>query len=373
MTASLAASPGRSAHQADRAGRQPPIRLMIVDDSQIARSVLSRMISAHKDLEVVATAGTAAEAIDALKSVRVDIVLLDVEMPGTSGLDALPEILRAGNGARVLIVSSIAEDGAETTVRALALGAADTLPKPGTSAFAGRFSDILAERLRTIGRAGQDGAPPAAARAATPIPSLKLRAMPDYKLGCVALGASTGGLHALSEFLRVLPPSIGAPILITQHLPSVFMPFFARQIEAASGRLTHVAEDGAPLQAERILIAPGDAHIELERHGGSVAVKLSRSPVSSGCMPSADPMLWSLGAAYGKSGLGVIFSGMGRDGLVGSARLTQSGGAVIVQNEETSAVWGMPRAIAEAGLASAILSPADLASRVAARAQAGRP
>ena len=360
---------GRSAHSANSAhAPRMPIRLMIVDDSQIARSVLSRMISSHEGFEIVATAGNAGEALDALKSVQVDIILLDVEMPGTSGLDALPDILRAGRGARVLIVSSLAEDGAETTVRALSLGAADTLPKPGTASFAGRFSDILVERLRTIvGVRSEAAAAAPAAPQAKPGP-VHLRAMPDARLGCLALGASTGGLHALSEFLRALPGEIGAPILITQHLPPVFMPFFARQIEAASGRLTHIAEQATPLQPERILIAPGDAHIELARVGEEVCVRLSRNSVSSGCKPSADPMFWSLGETYGDAGLGVVFSGMGRDGLVGSARLVNSGGAVIVQNEETSAVWGMPRAIAEAGLASAVLSPADLAQRVAARA-----
>ncbi|HEY0627406.1 MAG TPA: chemotaxis-specific protein-glutamate methyltransferase CheB [Allosphingosinicella sp.] len=379
MTRAQAAIPGRSADRADQASvSRAPIRLMIVDDSQIARSVLSRMISAHKDFEIVATAGNAGEALAALKSVRVDVVLLDVEMPGTSGLDALPDILRAGNGARVLIVSSLAEEGAETTVRALALGAADTLPKPGANSFAGRFSDILVQRLRAIGRAGSDEedqgvqTAPAPAPAAAKPAAVKLRAMPDHKLGCLALGASTGGLHALSEFLRALPNQIGAPILITQHLPPVFMPFFARQIEAASGRLTHIAEDRMPLHPERILIAPGEGHIELERAGSDVFVRISRETVSSGCRPSADPMLWSMGEVYGKAGLGVVFSGMGRDGLVGSTRLVNNGGAVIVQNEETSAVWGMPRAIAEAGLASAVLSPADLAGRVAARAERGR-
>lgn len=349
------------------------IRVMIVDDSPIARAVLSRMVSSHRDMAVVATAGSAAEALSGLRSITVDIVMLDVEMPGTSGLEALPEILRIGNGARVLIVSSTTEDGAEATVRALALGASDTLPKPGVGTFGGSFSNILAERLRNIGRV-----PGTRHSAALPLPQvpdptpITLRAMPDYRLGCLALGASTGGLHALSEFLRALPTRIGAPILLTQHLPATFMPFFARQIEAASGRLTRVAEDGQPLQSEQILIAPGDAHLEIVRRGSRVNVKLSRDPASSGCQPSVDPMLWSLGENFGKSGLGVVFSGMGRDGLVGSARLVKSGGAVIVQNQHSSAVWGMPRAVAEAGLASAILSPADLARRVATRAESHR-
>jgi two-component system chemotaxis response regulator CheB len=366
----VAQVPRRSTGPDPVALEQAPIRIMIVDDSQIARAVLSRMISMHRDLEVAATAGNAAEALDALKSVRVDIVLLDVEMPGTSGLEALPEVLRQGDGARVMIVSSAAEDGAEATVRALALGATDTLPKPGAGTFGGRFSETLAARLRALGRAPGRRTPalPRAAASAEPAP-MALRAMPDAPLGCLALGASTGGLHALSEFLRALPREIGAPILLTQHLPASFMPFFARQIEAASGRLTRIAEHGLPLQPEQILIAPGDAHLELARDGSRALVRLGHEPVSSGCRPSVDPMLWSLGEAYGESGLGVVFSGMGRDGLVGSARLVNSGGAVIVQDQHSSAVWGMPRAVAEAGLASAVLAPADLARRVEARAQ----
>ena len=344
---------------------QSPIRLMVVDDSPIARAVLSRMLASHKEFEVVALAGNAGEALDALKSVRVDIVLLDVEMPGTTGLQALPEILRRGKGARVLIVSSLAEDGAAAAVEALALGAADTLPKPGTGSFGGRFSEVLAERLRRIGRA------PDPEQRTEPVPigsiEVRLRDMPDNKLACLALGASTGGLHAIGEFLKALPSRIGAPILITQHLPAVFMPFFARQVEAASGRTAKVAEDGQALVAEHIYIAPGDAHLCLERAGSSIAIKLSHQPASSGCLPSVDPMFTAVGDIYGKSGIGVVFSGMGRDGLVGSARLVDRGGAILVQNQQTSAVWGMPRGIAEAGLASAVLAPAELARRVASR------
>lgn len=347
---------------------EPPIRLMIVDDSPIARAVLSRMISNHKGFEIAALAGNAAEAIEALTTIQVDIVLLDVEMPGTSGLEALPEILQRGKGARVLIVSSICEDGAEATVRALALGAADTLPKPGTGNFGGRFSEVLAERLRRIGHASPARAVTPAAFSGEPT---ALRTMPEGRVGCLALGASTGGLHAVGEFLRALPPKIGAPILVTQHLPTVFMPFFARQVEAASGRFARVAEDGLALVAEQVIVAPGGAHIGLERVGSRVQIKLSRAPASSGCMPSVDTMFWAVSEIYGKSGVGIVFSGMGRDGLVGSARIAERGGAVLVQDQQSSAVWGMPRAVAEAGLATAILPPAELARRVAARAEDG--
>jgi len=345
----------------------PPLRLMIVDDSAIARAVLSRMVSSQKDMEVVALAANVQEALAALQRTRFDIVLLDVEMPGMSGLDAIPEILRRGKGARIIVVSSIADEGAETAVRALALGAADTLPKPGAGNFGGRFAEVLCERLRRIGASPNQSMLPAA-DLAEPV-SFTLRPAQDSRLGCRALGASTGGLHALSEFLRALPTRISSPILITQHLPPVFMPYFARQIEAASGRPAAVAEEGAVLTPERILIAPGDGHLALERVGSQVQVRLTTAPASSGCMPSVDTMLWSVSEVYGRNGVAVVFSGMGRDGLVGSARIADRGGVVLVQNQQSSAVWGMPRAVAEAGLASAVLAPAELARRVAARTE----
>jgi two-component system chemotaxis response regulator CheB len=338
---------------------------MIVDDSPIARAVLSRMLAAHKEFEVVALAGNAGEAIDALKSVRVDIVLLDVEMPGTSGLEALPEILRLGAGARVLIVSSLCEDGAEATVKALALGAADTLPKPGSGNSAGRFSEVLAERLRRIGRAEAAGAAPGA----RPERPIRLREAAESRLGCIAIGASTGGLHAITEFLRALPAMVGTPLLVTQHLPAVFIPYFARQLRAASGRSTRVAEDGLVLRPEEILLAPGDAHIALEQQGSRIRVRLDREAVETGCMPSVDVMLAAVAGIYGRSAVGVVLSGMGRDGLAGSRRLVERGGTVFVQDRQSCAVWGMPRVVAEAGLASAVLRPVDLARRITARAE----
>jgi two-component system chemotaxis response regulator CheB len=354
--------PALAARDHSRRAGPPPIRLMIVDDSPVARAVLARMVSAHADFELVDVAASAAEAADALVTNPVDIILLDLEMPDRSGLEALPELLRLGRGARILIVSSMCEDGAEAAVNALALGAADTLPKPGSGHFAGRFSEVLAERVRRLGRR------------AAPVPVLPQaeRPVPDERLGCVAVGASTGGLHALTAFLRGLPAMIGAPILVTQHLPAVFVPFFARQVQGASGRTTRVAEEGVVLRAEEILLAPGDAHLRVEQEGGRVRVRLDREPVPSGCLPSVDPMLESVAAVYGPSGVGVMLSGMGRDGLAGSRRLVERGGAMLVQDRESCAVWGMPRAVAEAGLASAVAPPDVLARRIAARIEAGR-
>jgi two-component system chemotaxis response regulator CheB len=334
-----------------------PLRLMIVDDSQVARAVLSRMLAAFEDFEIVATASDAGEALRLLPSTPVDIVLLDVEMPGESGLVALPEIVRRGRGARVLIVSSFCDSVAEAAVGALAPGAAETLSKPGAEAFSGRFSEILADRLRRMGRRAdlREAAP-----AAEP---------PAAKLGCLALGASTGGLHAVTAFLSALPARIGAPILITQHLPAAFLPFFARQVESASGRTARIAEDGLELRPEEIVLAPGDAHIRLEPKGARVIVRLDRSPAQSGCTPSVDVMLDSVAEAYGRAALGIMLSGMGRDGLAGSRELVARGGTMLAQDRQSCAVWGMPKVVAEAGLAFAVLPPAELAAEVAARVE----
>lgn len=338
---------------------------MVVDDSMVARAILSRMIAADDGFEIVAVAGTAEDAIVALGQVRVDIVLLDLEMPGAGGLKSIPGILAAAHGARVLIVSSLAEEGAEETVAALALGAADTLPKPGTGRFNGRFSEVLLAKLRALGPA--DLVPPRRAPVHESIPAGLLRTMNDGPVKLLALGASTGGIHALTSFFQALPKKIDAPILVTQHLPAPFMAVFARQLANAAGREALIATDGLRLLPDRIVIAPGDASLAVEVGGGKLVARLVRQRSISGFLPSVDPMLASAGTMLGGEALGVVFSGMGRDGLEGAMALVGAGGSVLVQDEASSAVWGMPRAVAEAGLASGILPPARIATRIAHR------
>lgn len=341
-----------------------PIRLMIVDDSMIARAVLSRMVEGDGAFEIAAVAGTAEDAIDALQQVRVDIVLLDLEMPGAGGLKSIPRIIAAAGGAKVMIVSSLAEDGAEHTVAALALGAADTLPKPGTGRFNGRFSEILLSKLKALGHAS---ASPEVRSDPTSVQPLQ--PMPADPIDVLAIGASTGGIHALASLFQALPRRIGVPILVTQHLPPPFMPVFARQLAVAAQRPAWVAEDGMRLAPDEILLAPGDAHLTLDVTGDETVVRLSNARATSGCLPSVDPMLASIGALYGPRALGVVLTGMGRDGVEGASRLVARGGSVIVQDEASCAVWGMPRAILEAGLACAALPPDKIARRIAARTE----
>ena len=336
-----------------------PIRVLIVDDSVVARAVLSRMLSDHDDIQVAGQAGSAASAHKILEDQKVDIILLDLEMPGIDGLAALPELIRASNGARVLIVSSACADGAASSIAALRQGAADTLLKPAAAQFTGRFADQLVDRLRRIARPGKTVTHRPAGRIDAQAPAPTTR-----RLECLGIGSSTGGVHALARFFGALPQSFTTPILITQHLPAPFMPYFAGQLTEMTGRPTRVGAPGLQPQPGELLLAPGDAHMTLVKTGPVIHVRLERKRAISGCMPSVDPMLASIGKVYGPTGVGVILSGMGRDGLLGAGDLSAAGGAVLAQDEATSVVWGMPGAVVNAHLAQAVLPPDQLARRI---------
>ncbi len=337
---------------------------MVVDDSATARAVLSRMIETDPAFEIAAVAGTAEDAIDALQSVQVDTIVLDLQMPGAGGLVLIPAIIEAANGARVMIVSSLADEGAEQTIAALAHGAADAIPKPGAGRFNGRFSQVLLARLKALGYADERQPLPQPIKLQGYAP---LRAMPADPIGVLAIGASTGGIHALSALFKALPPRLLVPILVTQHLPPPFMAVFARQLAVSARREALVATDGMRIEPDRIVIAPGDAHLTVERGSAGHVVRLTRERSKSGCMPSLDPMLASIGVQFGSRALGVVLTGMGRDGVDGAARLIACGGSVLAQDEDSSAVWGMPRAVVEAGLACAVMPPEKIARRIASR------
>ena len=194
-----------------------------------------------------------------------------------------------------------------------------------------------------------------------------LRAMSDAQIELLAIGASTGGIHALNSFFEALPRRIGAPILVTQHLPAPFMSVFARQLAVAAKREALVAEEGMQLLPDRVIIAPGDAHLTVHNGIDGPVARLDRGASYSGCLPSVDPMFHSAAQVYGPAAAGVVLTGMGRDGVQGASRLVAAGGSVLAQDEGSCAVWGMPRAILEAGLACAVLPPDKLARRVASR------
>lgn len=334
-------------------------RVLIVDDSVVARSVLTRMVEGTSRFRVVAALGDARAALDFLGRAEVDIILLDIAMPGIDGLTALPDVVAAGKGAKVLIVSSSADDGAAATLQALALGAADTLVKPGAGAFGGRFAEVLGDRLsRLLDMPGEQHA--AAAVAATPAPRASSAGVQLDAFQIVAIGASTGGIHALSQLFREIPASFQLPILVTQHLPPTFMSYFAAQLAVLGGRPCDVAADRMRIRPGRIVIAPGEAHIKVVRTSDGAAIRLSTEWARSGCMPSVDPMFDSVAEVFGPRALGVVLSGMGRDGCEGAGRLVEAGAKVLVQDQASSVVWGMPGAVATAGRASAVLPPDEI-------------
>jgi two-component system chemotaxis response regulator CheB len=346
---------GRLAESRDRP------RILIVDDSVVARAVIARAIDINGKFTVAGAVPHAKAALAFLHGQRVDGILLDIEMPGMSGLTALPELLAASAGAKVLVVSSSCGEGAAATIEALSLGAVDTLVKPDIGDFAGRFSAVLDEKLSRLFET-------------TPaslgdMPLATERAGGGFDI--VAIGASTGGIHALSLLLREIPASFQLPILITQHLPDSFMPYFAAQVAVLARRPCDVASDHMRIRPGRVIIAPGTAHIRCVGTSEGAAIRLSGEPSKSGCTPSVDPMFDSLAEVFGSRALGIVLSGMGRDGADGAQRIVDRGGSIVVQDQDSSVVWGMPGAVASNGTACAIMPPTEIGKMVASRRRPG--
>lgn len=364
MTSSIA-SAGRRTAGAVRDPRAP-VRVMVVDDSITARTVLERTINGEEDLKVVATATSAENALAQLRSLDVDLILLDLEMPGRGGLHALPEILQTAKGAQVLVVSALTIEGAEATLEALAMGAADTLPKPTSGTFDVGYRARLLEKIRALGvvrheRSVEQRNPPPPAPPPSPVKIVARKRV-------LGIGASTGGIHALGQFFRALPLDVRMPILVAQHLPASFMSVFARQLETASRRPTVVAQDGMRLRPGHIYVAPGTGHLMVRSAGSDFILAVENFPTPSGCTPSADPTFDSLASCFGRHAICVVLSGMGRDGAEGAARVVARDGTVLAQDQASSAVWGMPRAVWETGSASAAMPPEELAMAVAGSA-----
>ncbi len=383
---SIQASAGDQLRRAEAADTAPadadtddrsPILVMIVDDSLTVRTVFKRMVESDGNMIVAGTASSGERAIAQLADTSVDVILLDLEMPGMGGLQALPAILETNRDAKVLVVSSLTQDGAEHTLSALSMGAADTMLKPRPGGFGDEYRSQLLGKIRALGETGWSGdgadeaagdiaekpldapASPAGEPAAVPRPARE-RA-PAKRPEVMAIGASTGGIHALNIMLRQLSPDFDLPILITQHLPASFIPVFARQIELACGRRTVIAEEGTEIRRGEVAIATGHGHMVIRRIANRLIARTGIHPARSGCMPSVDPMFASLAAACDGRVLGVVLSGMGRDGLEGAQAIVDAGGTIIAQDAETSAVWGMPGAVAKAGLTSLVASPQALA------------
>lgn len=348
-------------------GRIRNVRVMVVDDSATIRGVFSRLVDGADGLELAAAFSNAEDALSYLLDERIDVILLDLEMPGMGGFEALPLMIERAREAKIMIVSSLTADGAAQTVRALNLGAADTLQKPVAGGFNDEYRENLLARIRALGKRPLRRDPKAdseaSAVAAPPPPALRPESRSRARI--VLIGASTGGIHAIGQCLGSLPPHVAAPILVTQHLPDSFIPAFTAKLAEVAGRPATIAENGMPLLANHIYVAPGHAHLTVEMKNTQAFARLVDDPAPANCMPAVDPMFASAAKAFGPATLGIILTGMGRDGTLGAAEIADAKGTVIVQNEATSAVWGMPGSVARAGHASAILHPTDIGQRIA--------
>ncbi len=346
------------------------IRVMVVDDSVFVRGIIARWLSDDPAFELVGTYSNGKAALGDLERVQPDVVILDLEMPEMDGLTALPLILKQRRNTTVIVASALSRRGAEISLKALTLGAADYLPKPdatkGTFAT-DDFKRELMEKVRSLGlkvlrQAGRAPAlpppslQPQAAAASLPRGPIRLRPYSASDVSLIAVGSSTGGPQALTRLFAVLGPYIERiPVVITQHMPATFTALLAEHVSRAAGRQAAEGQEGEALRAGHIYIAPGGKHMLLERDGPRTLIRLSDGPPVNFCKPAVDPMFDTVAQIYRRNALALVLTGMGSDGARGAGLIADAGGSVIVQDEETSVVWGMPGATAHAGNASEVL------------------
>jgi two-component system, chemotaxis family, protein-glutamate methylesterase/glutaminase len=349
---------------------RPSIRVLIVDDSSAVRRMVTKALSGDASIEVVGAEPDGERALARLARDLPDVVILDLEMPGLGGLAVLAEIRERHPQLPVIVFSASTRKGAGATLEALWLGANDCVAKPRSRDAAVAMEQVRRELVpRVRGICGPVGA--SLRGAAVPLSSPPDPSRPPQPkhaaVEVVVVGASTGGPRALATFFQSLPAALPVPILVVQHMPAFFTRHLADGLRARSGYAIDEARDGLRLEPGRAWLAPGDHHMRAQRSSGAVRLVLDQGPPMNGCRPSLDPLLASVVAEYGAGALAVILTGMGQDGLKGCQELRAAGGAILAQDKETSAVWGMPGAVTRAGIVDAVLPPAMLAEEVARR------
>ncbi len=393
---------------------------MVCDNSVAIRGAIVRMLETDPAIRVVARAANGRAAIDELARTPVDVLVLDVEMPVLDGLTALPLLLRADPDLRVIMASTLTTRGADVAMRALRLGAADYVPKPTSIGLAGdeTFRRELIEKVKGLARlrrravaanmdragaanadragaanADRAGAANAdrpglanAARAGAatsgramtasaagrnPPTALRLQAAAPLPARLLAIGSSTGGPQALFTLVQGLGDTLSVPVVLTQHMPRTFTPILAEHISKLRGLPCAEAQHGEVLLPGRIYLAPGDRHLLVERAANGLQARLTEDAPENFCRPSVDPMLRSAAAACDGRVLVAMLTGMGHDGLAGTRQVIDAGGTAIAQDEATSVVWGMPGAVAQAGLCHAVLPLPEIAAKL--RTLLGRP
>jgi two-component system, chemotaxis family, protein-glutamate methylesterase/glutaminase len=355
-------------------------RVMIVDDSAVVRGLVSRWVNESGQFDVVGTAANGRAAIDLADRTQPDIVLLDLDMPELDGISTLPHLLKKRPDMSVIVVSTLTQRNADISLKCLSLGAVDCLPKPESSrevttsaGFRGeliaKLQGLAASRHRKHGRQEAPLRPEPHARPASATRPRPMTAAPR----CLLIGASTGGPRAVTQVIANLGLALQrVPVLIVQHMPPIFTAVFAEQLRAQSGVMAREPQHGEKLVPGQIYVAPGGRHMGLARGEGQPTIRLDDGPPVNFCRPAVDVLFRDAAAVFGASALAVVLTGMGSDGTHGAQALIEAGGAVIVQDEATSTVWGMPGSIAKAGLAQEILPLDRIAPTLKAVLTGGR-
>ena len=355
------------------------IRILIADDSAVMRSLLRAVVTSDASLEVAGTAANGEAALGAIETLRPDLVLLDVEMPVMDGLATLRRLRALGHRMPVIMCSSLTQRGAKVTIEALAQGASDYVAKPagqaGREVAMQTLTQDLIPKIQALTSRPQL-ALPCAAR----VPPLGL--VPPFSPQPISsvptalvIGVSTGGPAALDILLPSLPANFPLPVLIVQHMPELFTKLFAERLNGRCSLQVCEAVENEPARAGAIYIARGNWHMEVRsgaRIGLPPALHLSQGRPENHCRPAADVLFRSAAAVYGAGVLAVVLTGMGTDGMLGARFIREHGGSVLAQDEASSAVWGMPGAVANAGLAHKVLPLNAIATeivRLASRAQ----
>lgn len=340
------------------------IRVLVVDDSVVVRRLVTRALEQDQLVEVVGVAANGAIALQRIDQLNPDVLTLDIEMPEMNGLEALRQVRRQHPQLRVIMLSTLTSRGAAITLEALTLGADDYVAKitgEGSmdSALA-RLQDELIPKIKQFFQVPElsrnVGDPVVRAPSSTvewPLtPSVQLT---KGKPKLVAIGVSTGGPTALSTILPEFPPSFPLPILVVQHMPPLFTRLLAERLQSACALTVAEAKQAEPITRGRILIAPGDYHMKVRANGDEIHAFLDQSPPQNSCRPAVDALFMSIGEIYGGAVIAVVLTGMGQDGLRGAQILRARGATVLAQDEASSVVWGMPRAVVAAGLADHVL------------------
>jgi two-component system, chemotaxis family, protein-glutamate methylesterase/glutaminase len=325
-----------------------PFRILIVDDSSVVRRALSDLLASDPEIVVTGTAGSGIQALARIAEVKPDLVTLDIEMSGMGGLEVLVEIRKRHTKLPVIVFGSLAEGGATAILDALSRGASDYVTKPsnGETELAAVREELL-RKIKSLCAAGV----PQPRRAPRTVP---VSVRPQGRIDVLAIGTSTGGPNALAGLIPQLPADFPVPIVVVQHMPPLFTRLLADRLNAISRLQVQEGEDGQKLRRGQVWIAPGDHHMTVTRKGAEFVLGVNHDAQENSCRPAVDVLFRSVAQSYGANVLGLVLTGMGTDGTRGSAAIREAGGEVIVQDEASSVVWGMPGSVVAADLADRI-------------------